>query len=232
MAANNVIEFDPLTVILFLIILVIVGYIGLRLWRIATKTNKLSEKRGFVKSFLDFNRLPTVPTIRLISRGDHVCMELGKRAKLRDNSLVDSMDKKGWDITSDPIPIMDGDRLELGYITHPAGCTLNIKPHVKQIRADEMGNPVYLTAQKVDETGALVFDKDGKPVMIQKPDYIEANFEGVIGIQSDLDDFNESTERVISSAWVLPLIIGIIAGVVFFAPIAAWLMSYIAGMGR
>jgi len=75
----------------------------------------------------------------------------------------------------------------------------------------------------VDSAGAPTGKK------IKKPEYIELNFEGVIVVQSDLDDFNESTEREVSRGWVLPLIIGLIIGVLFLAPLFAWLMRVASG---
>lgn len=166
--------------------------------------NFLLEKRGFIKNILSFYTSKTVPTIRIITKGDMIALELGKRARLRDNSVIDGLDKKGWDITSDPIPIISGKDMELGYVTHPSGCTVKIKPDIKCQVADENGKPIE---------GA----------------YVTASFEGVIGTGSDLDDFNESTEREQSRGWILPLLIGIIAGVIFFAPLFAWLMSMASG---
>ena len=229
---SNVIEFDPLTVIFYFILIVIAGYIALRVWRYLSRTTPLMEKRGIVKDIFRFNRLPTVPTIRIVSRGGLLALELGKRAKLGDNSLKDTMESKGWDIKSTPIPILDGKNMELGYVTHPSGVTLELRPIVKQIRADDDGRPVFVTVAEVDDEGKEKLDENGKPVLIQKPDYVEMAFEGVIGVGSDLDDFNESTEREISRGWVVPLLVGIIAGVVFFAPLFAWLMSWVAGMGK
>lgn len=172
----------------------------------------LEDKRGVVKRLFSFYSLPTVPTIRIVYRGDIPVLELGKRARVRDNSLCDAVDKKGWDISSSPIPFIQGKQMEMGFITHPSGCTVQLKPVVKVHAADPEGNPVV---------GA-----DGEYK------YIEANFEGMIGTDSDLDDFNESTERVQSRGWVVPLLLGIIAGVVFFAPLFAWLMAFVAGAGK
>jgi hypothetical protein len=170
--------------------------------------NVLLEKRGMIKSFLSFYTSKTVPTIRIITKGDLVTLELGKRARLRDNSLVDSLDKKGWDIKGSPIPMISGKDLELGYILHPAGCTLDLKTDVKVLRADENGKPV------------------------DPPQYLTLSFEGVIGTESDLDDFNESTEREQSRGWLLPLVIGLAAGVVFLAPLFAWLMALAGSAGH
>lgn len=163
----------------------------------------LAEKRGTLKQVLSFYSTKTVPTIRITTTGTVTALELGKRARLRDNSLIDTLDSKGWDITSDPVPMMHGKNMELGYITHPAGCTVSLTPNIKIRMADEHGNP--------------------------KDQYIEANFEGTIGKLADLDDFNESTEREQSRGWVLPLMVGIVAGVVFFAPLFAWLMGLAGG---
>jgi len=164
----------------------------------------LAEKRGTIKRIFSFYSTKTVPTIRITTNGTVTALELGKRARLRDNSLVDSLDSKGWDITSDPVPMIHGKNMELGYVTHPAGCTVSITPHIKIQMADENGIP-----------------REGR--------YIEANFEGTIGKLADLDDFNESTERETSRGWVLPLLVGIVAGVVFFAPLFAWLMGLAGG---
>jgi len=192
----------------------------------------LDDKRGVVKRLFSFYSLPTVPTIRIVYRGDLPVLELGKRARIRENSLCDDVDKKGWDIESSAIPIIHGKQMEMGYITHPAGCTVQLKPVVKVMAADENGEPIRTTVQKRDEKGELVLDPEGNPVMITGYKYIEANFEGVIGTDSDLDDFNESTERIQSRGWAVPLLVGIIAGVVFFAPLFAWLMAFVAGGGK
>lgn len=222
-AGVTVIDIDPLTLIIILAVICIAGYLGLRAWTAATKQGVLSDKRGFFRQLFEFNRLPTVPTIRIVNRRGVTCLELGKRAKIRENSLKDSNDKKGWDIEGSPIPIIEGKNMELGYITHPAGCTVELRPVIKQIRADEGGNPVFIEVPEVDESGK----ETGRT--IKKPDYIEANFEGVIGNLSDLDDFNESTERETSRGWVLPLMVGLIIGVLFLAPLFAWLMRVASG---
>jgi len=226
------IEIDPITLLVVLVVIAVAIYAALWIWGKLNPKSNLLEKRGLMKSIFDFNRLPTVPTIRIVSKGNLVCLELGKRARLRENSLKDNIDDKGWDIQSTPIPIIEGKNIELGYLTHPAGCTLEIKPVIKIIRADDDGNPVYTLVPSVDDNGKEILNAEGKPVLIKKPEYIEASFEGVIGVQSDLDDFNESTEREISKAWVLPLLVGIIVGVIFFAPLIAYVMSYIARIGR
>lgn len=227
----TVIDIDPLTLLIILAVVAVVGYVAYRAYARFTRTTPLMEKRGIMKDLFNFNRLPTVPTIRVVSKGGMIALELGKRARLRDNSLKDSMDKKGWDIQGSPIPIIDGKNIELGYITHPAGCTVEIKPNIRIIKADEEGKPITNLVPMLDETGADLL-KDGKPVMIEKPEYIEMAFEGIIGTGSDLDDFNESTEREVSRGWIVPLLVGIIAGVVFFAPLFAYLMSWVAGAGR
>lgn len=170
----------------------------------------LDEKRGLIKQLFAFYSSPTVPTIRIAMRGDNnPVIELGKRARVRENSIVDKIDRKGWDITSSPIPIIQGKQIEMGYITHPSGCTLNLKPVVKVQAAGTDGTPII--------------NPDGSHK------YIEVNFEGVIGVHSDLDDFNESTEREQGREWVIPFLLGSIAGIVFFAPLFAWLMSMVAG---
>lgn len=168
----------------------------------------LDEKRGALKTLFSFYSSPTVPTIRIINKQGMVAFELGKRARVRDNSLKDTIDRKGWDIQSTPVPMIHGKNMELGYITHPAGCTVNIKPEIKIIASDEFGNPV----------------KEGDGFK-----YIEASFEGVIGTQSDLDDFNESTERDQSRGWAVPFVIGVFSTLLFIGPIYAWLMSFAAG---
>lgn len=226
------INIDPITLLLVLVVIVVAIYAALWIWGKLNPKSNLLEKRGLMKQMFDFNRLPTVPTIRIVSKGGLVCLELGKRARLRENSLKDTIDNKGWDIRSNPIPIIEGKNIELGYLTHPAGCTLDLKPVVKIQRADDDGNPVYTLLPSVDENGKELLDANNKPILIKVPEYIEAAFEGIIGVQSDLDDFNESTEREISKAWMLPLLVGIIAGVVFFAPLIAYVMTWIAGMGR
>lgn len=226
-----VIDIDPVTLIIMIVAVVVAGYVLLKLYGVATRKTNLSEKRNLFKSLFDFNRLPTVPTLRVVNRGGLTCLELGKRAKLRENSLKDTMDSKGWDITSSPVPLLEGNQVEMGYITHPAGCTVEMKPVIKQIRADQEGKPVYLEVPEVDAAGKTILDESGNPKMIKKPDYIELNFEGIIGLQSDLDDFNESTEREVSRQWVLPFIVGIILGVIIFSPLFAWGLSMIAGGG-
>jgi hypothetical protein len=195
-------------------------------------TNYLNDKRGAVKRLFSFYSLPTVPTIRIVYRGNIPVLELGKRARVRDNSLCDAVDKKGWDISSSPIPIIQGKQMEMGYITHPAGCTVQLVPNVKVMAADPDGEPVKITIPKLDAEGKPVIDPEGKPVMVPGYKYIDANFEGMIGTDSDLDDFNESTERVQSRGWVVPLLLGIIAGVVFFAPLFAYLMAFVSGAGK
>jgi len=224
-----VVDIDPLVLIIILVVVAVAGYLGLKAWAKMNQKGPLQDSRGLIKQLFNFNRLPTVPTIRIVTRGDLVALELGKRARLRDNSLHDSQSSKGWDIKGAPIPIIDGKNIELGYVTHPAGVTVSLKPVIKQIRADEDGKPVYTMVPKVDENGNAVLDSQNNQVMTPMPEYIEANFEGVIGIDSDLDDFNESTERETSRGWIVPLLVGILAGVLFFAPLFAWLMGFAAG---
>ena len=235
MAASEVtiVEFDPLTVAIAAVLLIVAGYVVLRIYRSATKGKVTDDKRGMLKQLFDFNRLPTVPTLRIVPLGNgQVGIEVGKRARLRENSLKDSLDSKGWDIQGGPIPIIEGKSMELGYITHPAGCTLDFRPEVKIIKSDDEGNPVYELVPEVDEAGNTVYVSEGQPKTTQKPVYITGNYEGVIGTGSDLDDFNESTEREVSRNWIVPLLVGIIAGVIFFAPLFAWLMSFAAGAGK
>lgn len=192
----------------------------------------LDDKRGAVKRLFSFYSLLTVPTIRIVYRGNVPVLELGKRARVRENSLCDDVDKKGWDISSSAIPIIQGKQMEMGYITHPSGCTVQLKPVVKVMAADENGDPITTMIPKEDKDGKPVIDAEGKPVMVPGFKYIEASFEGVIGTDSDLDDFNESTERIQGRGWAVPLLVGIIAGVVFFAPLFAWLMAFVAGAGK
>ncbi|RPJ04314.1 MAG: hypothetical protein EHM36_10955 [Deltaproteobacteria bacterium] len=171
-----------------------------------------ADKRGFIKNILSFYTLKTVPTIRLSKDG--TALEIGKRARLRENSLVDSLDGDAWDIQSRPVLMTHRKNAELGYILHPAGVTVEIKPTIKIVRADENGN---LIGQ---------YDKDGNFVGYK---YVDVNFEGTVGKLADLDDFNESTERETSRGWILPLIIGIGLGVMVFAPMFAWLMGMAGG---
>lgn len=167
----------------------------------------IEEKRGTIKRLFTFYRSPTVPTIRLTTDHGILCAELGKRARKRENSLVDTMDKHGWDLSSEPILIKSKKDWELGYVTHPAGCTVTIKPDVKITFADENGDPV-------------------------PNKYIEASFCGTIGRGAEIDDFNQSIEREKEGNWMLPLIIGIIAGVVLFAPFFTLIMSLASGAGH
>lgn len=164
----------------------------------------LAEKRSAIKTLLKFYTGKTVPTVRITTDRGFLALELGKRSRLRDNSLVDSVDQKGWEINSPAIPIISGKNMELGYLTHPSGTTLSLKPEVK--------------VQMVDQDGNQIEDK-----------YIEASFEGTIGRLSDIDDFNQSIEFERSGSWVMPLIIGIVAGVFFFAPLFAWFMGFASG---
>lgn len=190
----------------------------------------LDEKRGLVKQIFTFYTTETVPTIRIRMKGNIPILELGKRARLRDNSLHETIDRKGWDITSSPIPMIHGKKMEMGYITHPAGCTVDLIPVVKVRAADVNGEPIKLKIPERNEDGTTKLNPDGSVKMIETGEYkyINANFEGVIGTGSDLDDFNESTEREQSRGWIMPLFIGIVAGVFFFAPMFAWFMSWIA----
>lgn len=244
MAAPGVIDIDPISIIIILGAILAFGYIGLRAWAKINRVSLLTEKRGIVKQLLAFYTAETVPTIRIKMIGDQPVLELGKRAVLRGNSLADRTDRKGWGIQSKPIPMVHGSVMEMGYITHPAGCTVDVKTNVKVIASDENGNPI--------EAGKIIYDENNKPEIFWKdmgisgdknekvPEakrytetkYIDFNFEGTIGTQSDLDDFNESSEREQSRGWVVPLIIGIIAGVVFFAPLFAWLMAFVAKGGH
>lgn len=190
----------------------------------------LDEKRGLVKQIFTFYTTETVPTIRIRMKGNIPILELGKRARLRDNSLHETIDRKGWDITSSPITMIHGKKMEMGYITHPAGCTVDLIPVVKVRAADVNGEPVKLKIPDRNEDGTTKLNPDGSVKMIETGEYkyINANFEGVIGTGSDLDDFNESTEREQSRGWIMPLFIGIVAGVFFFAPMFAWFMSWVA----
>ena len=228
--AGDVVSIDPLTIVILLIILAVVAYICWYVWRKINKSSPLDEKRGMLLKMFAFSRNPTVPTIRIAMRGDMPIIEIGKRATLRENSLCDRMDTKGWDITSSPILIKQGDDIQAGYLTHPAGCTLPLKINLKVIKADEYGKPIYEEVASVNENGAAII-KDGIPVTTKKPAYVEANFEGVIGTLSDLDDFNESSPREVSRNWIMPFIVGCIAGVIFLAPLFAWGMSLASHAG-
>lgn len=228
----GVVDIDPVFAILVFALVCVGGYTALLVWRFVTRKSALQEKRGLIKELVNFSRLPTVPTIRISMRGNTPILELGKRAKLRAGSLLDKIDTKGWDILSSPVMIRQGREFEPGFIVHPAGCTLDLKTVVKAIKADDAGKPVFEMVPSVDENGVAVLDKDKNPVMVIKPVYIEANFEGVIGVCSDLDDFNESTQREVSKSWILPFIVGCIAGVIFLAPIFAWLMSMASNAGH
>lgn len=185
-------------------------------------TSFLDEKRGIIKQLFRFYTSPTVPTIRITVKGNIPVLELGKRARIRENSLYDGIDRKGWDVTSSAIPMIQGNRMEMGYITHPSGCTVEMRPNIRVIAADENGNPI--------QDGATIHDRDNNPTdkKYEATKYLDLNFEGVIGAQSDLDDFNESTEREQSRGWITPFFIGIVAGVFFFAPMFAWFMSWVA----
>jgi len=168
--------------------------------------NYLLDKRGSVQNLLGWYTSPTVPTIRFTAETGVPCLELGKRARKRDNSLVDSVDSHGWEIPKDcePILIKSGDQTELGYLTHPAGVCLTIKPEVKIQAVDNQGEPI-----------------PGK--------YMVGSYCGTIGRYADIDDYNQSIEREKSGSWILPLIIGIILGVMIFAPLFALLMSFAGG---
>jgi len=190
----------------------------------------LDEKRGLVKQLFTFYTTRTVPTIRIAMRGNIAVLELGKRARLRENSLADGIDRKGWDITSSPIPMIHGKNMEMGYITHPAGCTVDLVPVVKVRAASENGEPVKIQIPTRNQDGTPVLNPDGS-IKMQESDeykYVVANFEGVVGTGSDLDDFNESTEREQSRGWIMPFVLGGVVGVFFFAPMFAWFMSWVA----
>lgn len=166
--------------------------------------NFLEEKRSALKTLLKFYTGQTVPTIRITTDRGIVALELGKRAFLRENSITDRVDQKGWEIQSPAIPIRSGKNMELGYICHPAGMTVGLKTDIKII--------------PVDENGVKIEDR-----------IIEANFEGTVGRLSGLDDFNESIEYEKTGSWILPLLVGIVAGVFFFAPLFAWFMGFAGG---
>ncbi|MFA4859171.1 hypothetical protein [Methanoregula sp.] len=166
--------------------------------------NLLVDQRGAIKKVLSFYNSPTVPTIRLTSDHGVTCFELGKRARKRENTITDALDKNGWEISSEPVLIKSGKEVELGYVTHPSGVTLTIKPDVK--------------IQAVDENGEKIPGK-----------YVEGSYCGTIGRACDIDDFNQSIEREKSGNWLLPLVIGIVVGVMFFSPLFAWLMGFAGG---
>jgi hypothetical protein len=187
------------------------------------------EKRGLVKRAFTFYRAPSVPTIRIAMKGNTPVLELGKRARLRDNSLHEGIERKTWDITSSPIPMIHGKQMEMGYLTHPSGCTLDLVPKVKVRAADDNGDPIKLMIPKLKEDGTPELKEDGSALMVDAGyKYIEANFEGTLGAYSDLDDFNESTPREQTRGWLMPFIVGGVAGVFFFAPMFAWFMSFVA----
>lgn len=227
---------DPVGDLIFtLAIFAIVIIIAWAVIRHLTKGNILSEKRGFTQTLLHFYLDKTVPTIRIINDHGITALELGKRSRIRENSLVDSPEQKGWEIRSPSIPIISGSRMELGYITHPKGMTVGLVTNVKVIKSDEQGNKVMIDVFDRDEKGEKIeiTGEDGKPTgtykMHKEYDYIEANFEGTVGRLADLDDFNQAIEYVKSGNWVIPLIIGIFAGVFGFAPLFAWLMGMLSG---
>jgi hypothetical protein len=174
-------------------------------FRVKTE-NFLKEKRGFIQNLLGWYTSPTVPTIRFTAKAGVPCFELGKRARLRENSIVDSVSAQGWEIPEgcEPVLIKSGDQAELGYLTHPAGVCLSIKPEVKLQAVDDEGNPV-------------------------KDKWLLGSYCGTIGRYADIDDYNQSIEREKSGGWILPLIIGIILGVMIFAPLFALLMSLAGG---
>lgn len=181
----------------------------------------LDEKRGLVKQLFTFYTQPTVPTIRITMKGNQPVLELGKRARIRENSLCDGIDRKGWDIEGSPVPMIQGKQMEMGYILHPCGATVEFKPNIKVIAADTNGNPI--------QEGETVYDADNNPTekKYEKTKYVDLNFEGVIGVDSDLDDFNESTEQERSRGWIVPFFVGTVAGVFFFAPMFAWFIAWV-----
>lgn len=200
---------DLIELILWIVVAIVIIF-GIRwAYLFLVKRPKLSDIRGMLTEMLRFSRAPTVPTIRIISRYGIAALELGRRARVRENSLYDSYDKKGWDITSEPTPIKAGNSIELGYITHPTGCTVALKPDIKIIRVDENGLPI------LSESGEVR--------------YIEASFEGVIGRAAELDDFDRSINYEKEGNWALPFVVGCIVGVILLSPVFAWLMTKVSG---
>lgn len=199
-----------------------------------SKKTNLDDIRGTVDSLLQFTRAPSVPTVRIMTRDGQAHLELGRRARLRDNSLYDSYDKKGWDITSLPTMIKSGRQEELGYITHPKGVTLSFETDVNIIAVDKFGHKKQKGEPVYDQDGNLIFDedKDGLKTMRTYPATIYApvnlSFEGTSGTNSGLDDMNESIGYQREGGWILPFIVGGIVGVVVFAPLTAWVMSFAA----
>lgn len=202
-----------------------------------TKKPNLNDIRGTIDSLLQFTRAPSVPTVRILTRNGQAHLELGRRARLRDNSLYDSYDKKGWDVTSIPTVIKSGRQQELGYITHPAGVTLSFESDVKIIAVDKFGHRKEKGQIMYDQDGSPVFDEDKEgnktlrtyPETVYTP--ITLSFEGTSGTNSGLDDMNESIGYQREGGWILPFIVGGILGVVVFAPFTAWLMSFAAHAG-
>ena len=225
---------DLVVTIGILLVIVIAAWLVLRY---ATKGNPgLSEKRSSIQTLLKFYLGKTVPTIRITSDRGIVALELGKRARFRENSLIDSVDQKGWEIRSPAIPIISGNNMELGYLTHPKGMTVDLVPKVNVIKTDQEGNKLLVDVFTLDENGERipVLDEKKEPIpgkfeTHKEYDFIEANFEGTVGRLGDLDDFNQAIEFIRSGSWVVPLVIGIFAGVFGFAPLFAWLMGMLSG---
>jgi hypothetical protein len=210
---------DLLVLILWIVVLVVIGWVIYSI----LKNKNLGDVRGSTTRLLRFVRARSVPTIRIVYIQGLAVLELGRRARLRENSLYDNYDKKGWDITSPAIPIKTGKTTELGFLTHPSGCTLSLVPDVKIIMTDEWGHAM--------KAGEVVYDRYNQLTseVYKETKYIQASFEGTIGQGSELDDFDRSIGYEKEGGWLLPLVVGVIIGVVFLSPIFAWLMAKAGG---
>jgi len=219
---------DLLELILWIVVLVIIGYV-VWIWLKSRQKmpwapgSSLNDTRGRILQLMRFARSRSVPTVRIVTDRGLAALELGRRVRIRENSLYDSYDKKGWDITSPPTVIKSGKETELGFITHPSGCTLTLIPDVKIIRVDEFGHP--------HKIGEIIYDRFNQPTAeaYKETKYIEASFEGTIGQGSELDDFDRSIGYEKEGNWLLPLLVGVIIGVIFISPLFAWLMAKAGG---
>ena len=195
----------------------------------SSKKPSTADIRGTFDNLIQFTRAPTVPTLRIISRKGQASFELGRRARIRGNSLYDRYDKKGWDITSAPTVFKIGRQMEEGYVVHPAGVTLAVNPTVKIIAVDQFGHEMKAGQPIYDQTGQLRYDND-KLLTYEKTIYApELAYEGTVGTGAGLDDFNDSTAYERSGGWITPFIIGLFMGVMFLSPIFAWLMAMASG---
>lgn len=217
-------------------VLIIIAVIALAvLWYLVqSRKFNLGDIRGSIDSLLQFTRAPTVPTIRITTRNGPAHFELGRRARMRGNSLYDSYDKKTYDVTSDPTLIRVGRSAELGYITHPAGVTLSIESDVKIIKVDKFGHEMKKGSRIYDDNNRPLLKSENGEVVYQTYDQtfyapIKASFEGTAGTLSGIDDQNESMAYQREGGWVTPFIVGLIVGVIFLSPVFAWLMSMASG---